>query len=540
MTDVNLQPQEPIPNGQEPALSTPMPEDAERVAPAESTAVHKANRKQIRGSSLLLSGRLISTGTNFLAQVLIVRYLSTTDYGAWAYALSIAAFLQTFVPLGLDRATSRFVPIYHEKHEYDKMFGTMLMVFGTIFAVGVLAITAFFAFPEQLARLIHDQQQPVRLVFILIFLAPVDALDALMVDLFACFSNARAIFFRRYVLAPGLKMAVVLLLIFERSGATLLAYGYLAASTFGVLFYGWMFLRMLRKRGLLEKFDLAKLQLPAKEVLSFTIPLLTSDLVMVTMQLSAAMMLGYFHDVTAVAFFRVTMPLALLNRMVMNSFSTLYKPAAARLFARGDYEGINKLYWQSAVWIAALTFPVFAATFSLAKPLTIFLYGNRYAGASVILALLSLGYYFDAALGNNGLTLKVLGKIRYIVTINILVLVGSLGIQYLLIPRYGALGAGIGTAASVILYNILKQTGLRLVTGVSLFDKQYAPFYLTLVLGATGLLLVGWFSPPSIYVVVGLTALVSIAVLAVSRKKLRIAETFPELAKLPLMRLIFA
>ncbi len=506
----------------------------------ESKAAQEVNRKQIRGSSLLLTGRLISVGTNFLAQVLIVRYLSTTDYGAWAYALSIVAFLQTFVPLGLDRATSRFVPIYHEKHEYDKMFGTIVMVLGTIFVVGLLSVAAFFIFPGQLARLIHDQQQPLRLIFILIFLAPVEALDAFMVDLFACFSNARAIFFRRYVLSPGLKMAVVLLLIFEKSGAELLAYGYLAASAFGVLFYSWVLVRMLRKQGLLEKFRFSTLQVPAREVLGFTLPLLTSDLVTVAMQMSAAMMLGYFHNISAVAMFRVTLPLALLNKLVMNSFSTLYKPAAARLFARDDFAGINRLYWQSAVWIAALSFPIFAATFSLAKPLTIFLYGRRYEGAGPILALLALGYYFDAALGNNGLTLKVLGKIRYVVAINFVIFFASLGIHYLLIPRYGALGAGMSTAASVILYNILKQAGLRLVSGVSPFDKQYAPFYLTLLLGAGGLLLVGFFGRPSIYVALALTGLVSFIVLALSKKKLKIAETFPELARLPLMRLIFA
>ncbi|MEK7730205.1 MAG: hypothetical protein AAB354_17485, partial [candidate division KSB1 bacterium] len=61
-------------------------------------------RKQLRGSSLLLGGRMLSVGINFAAQVLLVRHLSTTDFGAWAYALSVVAFCQGFAVLGLDRA----------------------------------------------------------------------------------------------------------------------------------------------------------------------------------------------------------------------------------------------------------------------------------------------------------------------------------------------------------------------------------------------------------------------------------------------------
>ena len=43
-----------------------------------------STRRSIRGSSLLMGGRMISMGINYLVQLLIVRYLSTTEYGAFA------------------------------------------------------------------------------------------------------------------------------------------------------------------------------------------------------------------------------------------------------------------------------------------------------------------------------------------------------------------------------------------------------------------------------------------------------------------------
>jgi len=97
--------------------------------------------------------------------------------------------------------------------------------------------------------------------------------------------------------------------------------------------------------------------------------------------------------------------------------------------------------------------------------LTVFLYGARYEKSYVFLQLMALGYYFNVALGFNGLTLKVLGKIRYVVIINILSVVISLIACLLLVPKYGALGASIATAGGMIIYNILKQAGLRWLRG---------------------------------------------------------------------------
>ena len=98
---------------------------------------HTAAGRQIRGSSLLLAGRFVARGINFSAQVLTVRYLSQSDFGALAYALSIAILGQDVSRFGMNWAVARFVPIYRERQEYDKVFGTILMAVGTVLAIGL-------------------------------------------------------------------------------------------------------------------------------------------------------------------------------------------------------------------------------------------------------------------------------------------------------------------------------------------------------------------------------------------------------------------
>jgi len=513
-----------------------VPASADRKAPAATA--QETTRKQIRGSSLLLVGRFLSLGINFAIQVLIVRYLSKADYGAFAYALSIVTLGASLVSFGLDRSITRFIPIYEEDGEYDKLWGTIVMVLGTILSLSFVVVLLVYGLQGWLAGTLVSDRQAVSLLLIMIFMTPIQALDGLLLGMFAVFSKPREIFFRKSVLAPVLRLTVVLLLVLGESGVEFLAAGYVAAGAVGIALYGAMLVRTLRQEGLLDRLQIGQVKMPAREVFGFTVPLLASDLLYVAVNTSDVLLLAHYRGSAEVADLRVVWPLAHLNQLVMGSFTLLFTPVAARLFARKDHKGISDLYWQTAIWIAVLSFPIFALTFSLAQPLTSTLYGARYEDSAAYLTLLSLAYYFNAALGFNGLTLKVYGKVRFIVVISILAAIVNLGLNFLLIPRYGALGAAIGTAATLIAHNVLKQVGLRMGTGISLFQRRDAPVYVEIAAGAALLLVVHTVFAPPFAVGLALAAVVSLAILGLNRKALRAAQTFPELTRFRLFRII--
>ena len=443
--------------------------------------------------------------------------------------MSLVTLGETIVTLGLDRAITRFMPIYHEREEYDKLFGTMLMVMGSIVVLGVSTILLVQVFHGMLTQSLADPQA-VTLLTIMIVLAPVQALDNIFNGMFAVFSKPKAIFFQKYILGPALRLIVVIALIVAHSDARFLAAGYVLSAIIGILIFGAVLWNVLREQGLIQRFKLAMVKIPFREVLTITVPLLASDLVYVVMNTMDAILLENFHGLDSVAAFRAVQPTARYNQFILTSFALLFTPIAARMFARNDREGINNLYWQNAVWVAIMSFPIFAMTFSLAQPLTVTLFQERYAESGIIMALLSLGYYANAATGQNGLALKVIGKLRYIVIIDIAAAVINLAVNLTLIPRFGALGAAVGTTCTLLLFNFLKQIGLR-GTGIKVFDTSYLRVYAVILGAAFGLLAVqSLFAPPFLISFI-IAALVSIAVLVLNRRELRIQETFPELLR---------
>lgn len=518
----------------------------ERAGEAAAAATeHGETARQIRGSGLLTAGRLISMLATMIALVIVARYLEKDEYGAFVYALSIATAFETLIALGLDRAVPRFLPQYDERGETAKLIGTLVLVLGSIVVLGLLSILVVIGLRDIAGDEIAGSDLTPVLLAILIVLAPIQAIDNVLTGVFAVFADARVIFLRRFVLGPGLRLLVVLLLVGGSFGPVFLAVGYVAAGLIGVALYVGLAWRLLR-RHLPGDLRGRRFEVPLHEILAYTIPLLTTDVVYLSMTTIDTLVLGNSGGVSAVADLRVVDPVARANTLVQASFATLFVPRAARLFARGDRGGQRELYWRSATWMAILAFPIFAASFTLAEPVVVLLFGERYAASAVVLAMLALGRYVDTAFGNNGLALRVFGSSRQVVAVNLTVAAANVTLVLLLTPRFGAPGAAAATMLTLFMYNGLKQAALQRATGFALPNRSELWVYASIAVATVVLLVVGSALPESrvlripVALIVGLplVAVVSVVLVRFNRDRLDLGTTFPELLRLPLVPLV--
>lgn len=503
----------------------------------EGSAAHGPVEGQIRGSSLLLVGRLASMATNLVIQVLVVRALSRTDYGLFAYATSVVTVLATVVTFGLDRGLARFVVLFEEERDHARLWGTIVMQAGTILGLGAAAAVVAIGFQGWVGGTLVDDPRLARLLAVMVLLAPMQALDSAAASLFAAFGRSKAIFFRRYVLTPVLRVAVVGLVLLTGGSVFALGAGYVLVGVVGVAVYGSMLVRTFRDRGLLDDPSARSrdgIRLPLREIGAFTVPLLISDAMFVVLNTSDVAILGRTHGAEAVAAYRSVLPLAHLNQVVMNSFALLAGPLMARMWARDDRAGLATAYWRTATWVAVLTFPIAAVTVGLADPLVALLFGARYDGSGTYLAILAAAFYANAALGFNGVTVKMVGRVWLVAGTAGAALVANVVLNALLIPAHGAIGAAWGTAATVVVYNLLKHLALRRATGVELLPSRYAGVYATIGAASVAVGAVAVLDLPLV-VALAVVAAGTAAVLAVGRRELAVDAMFPELLRVPLL-----
>lgn len=493
-------------------------------------------RRQIRGSSLLLAGQAFAVLAGLATQVVIVRYLSEEGYGAFAYALSIAVVAESVAAFGMRRGVSRFLPIYEEQGDLARAAGTLLFALATVLGLGLAVVLVVIGLRGGIAGSFAGDPTATALIAIMIVLAPIQALSTLLDGVFAVFSRPRAIVLRRFLLTPLLRLAVVLVMAANAADVELVGIGYVAAGAIGLVLYAPMLAAVLRQHGFAGHLRPGRFTVPARAVLAFTVPLLSNDVTAALLNAANAIVLGILATPEAVAELRAVLPLALTMGYVLSSFGLLLVPLAARLFARSEPRELNQLYWRTAVWTTVLAFPIFLSCLTLAEPLTVLLFGERYASAAPVLAVLAVGQFVNTAAGHNGVLLGVFGRVRFIVATNVLAVAANLALLLLLVPPFGAIGAAAATSATFVVLNAIRQVGLGRRTDVSAVNLEVAPVYAAIAAAAA---LVGGIDlalRPPLGVEIFLVALASAVVGFIARRSLALEDTFPELARLPIVR----
>jgi O-antigen/teichoic acid export membrane protein len=374
----------------------------------------------------------------------------------------------------------------------------------------------------------------VRLLLVMIAMAPLQALDSILHALYGAFGRAGAIAVRRYLVGPGLKLACVVAVIAWGGGAFELALAYVASLAAGVGIYGLLLVQILRRDARLASPSTRRLVLPFREMSGFAASLLTAELVFLFYGSFITLILQYTHGANEVAGFQAARPFAKLIDVVLATFVHLFVPALARFHARGDREGIEHLHGQTCVWITLLSFPLFAVTFGAADTLAVWLLGSRYADVGGLLAWMAFGFFLHAALGANSHALRVLGFVRTAVVADLLAVAAALAIAFALIPALGQAGAAatlalvLGVRGGIHVVALAWRGGLNPLRG---HGAVYA-----VVAGATlALWLVRSCAAGSLVASAAASALAIAVVLGFARRRVALHETFPEIARLPLV-----
>lgn len=490
---------------------------------------HGAARKHVRGSSLLLAGRMISLLINFIVQVLIVRYLSKEGYGAFAYGYSIAMLATRMTPLGTEKAISRFVPIYHEDKDLQRVKGSLIVAITTVLVTGSLLVGLTLALKNVLSATMVRDPLSLSVLLMIISLAPLQAMENVLEKILAIFGRVKSLFMRRYVITPLLRLVAVGSLMAVGGDAVYLAAAYVATTVIGVLVSAQILWRVLREDHLLSELARIKADLPTKRLLGFGVPLLSSDVVFGLRTSLVVVLLEIFHGTVGVAAFRAILPVARLNQVVFDSFRVMYVPTASRMFARGDKQVISRLYWTSSAWIALLTFPVLLVSFSFATPAAVLLFGESYASSGPILSVVAFALYLNAAFGFNTLTLQVFNRVGTIMRIDLASGLLALILNVAIVPHYGPMGGATVICIVLVAQNVAYQAVLMKAEQLTWVPSEIARIHAIVIVLAAVLLVVQWLFTPPAYLCLLLVVATTAAVWFGCLKTLRIRELFPEL-----------
>jgi O-antigen/teichoic acid export membrane protein len=130
------------------------------------------------------------------------------------------------------------------------------------------------------------------------------------------------------------------------------------------------------------------------------------------------------------------------------------QPRLAEALSTGDRATANDLYQIATGWLVLVTWPVNLLVILFA-PVYLGLFGEAYVAGVPVVTVLAAAMLVATGCGMVDMVLSMAGRTSWNLVNVLIALAVTVGLDLLLIPAYGALGAAIGLACAMVVNNVL-------------------------------------------------------------------------------------
>ena len=418
-------------------------------------------QKILANMGWLLADRVLRVLVSLLLGAWVARYLGPDQFGKLNYAIALVSLFSVFATLGLEEIVIRDLVAYPQKK--DKIINTCLFLrlISTLISVGIISVILW---------LTHSGDTLLQKIIFLValILIPQSIIDTIDLWFKSQVNSKTSVIIKDICLIFSSSLKIILLLY----QAPLLAFivVILFEVTVAALALVW-FYSCQSNRISLQAIDLST----ARRLIKDGWPMILSGLAVVIYTRVDQVMLGVLAGHGAVGLYSAATKISeAWNFIPIIVVSSLYpKIVASR---QGDnsifHRNIQNLYNLMVVlsYAVALFFILFSGV------LVSLIYGPQYTDTAHILPIL-MGTSLFSSLGmaRGSFLMTMNWATLQLVTVAIACLV-NVGLNYLLIPRYGGYGAAVATLLSqgLAVYGLcfcfprLRQTGAMITRAITL------------------------------------------------------------------------
>lgn len=430
------------------------------IVKKESQGIADIFSKVTWNTTILVVAQLIEKAANFFLIVLLVRYLSETEFGRYGFIASYVALLNVLVGLGLATLCTR--EISRDPDRAPKILKAALipMLISSILTFAVIRWSIIWTKPGQ-----ADVAAAVQLAAVALILSGFSSLMGTV---------PRAHERMLYVAVPRLVNRVLMFLLclvavplgFKLVGV----FSILALSNLVELIMQVWFCRAIFRVRPSRHFDARLCWVLLKE----SLPLALTGIFIAIYYRIDSVMLSYMKGDRQVALYTAAYSLAFVSLFLATSYHQATYPLLSKLYvnARGN---LQRVYRLSMKYLVIFGLPASAGMALLAPRLVVLIFGERYADSVGAVQILTAAFLLMVVNGFMGYTLVAAGSQRYMARIVGAGAFLNVSLNLIIIPKYGILGAASTTVFSELCAFILSWMMLRrhhgIATGLNDFTR---------------------------------------------------------------------
>jgi len=402
-----------------------------------------------RGSVLAFGLYLTGAAITYVAQLLVARWVGSTSYGYYAYALAWMTTLAYVAALGFDVSLLRLLPAYCALGQWHLARGVLQYAERRITAAGVAIMIVGGLV---LWRLSHSHPaEQLRTFAVGLILVPVWSLLWMSSSAVRAFGGVFSAVAPDRIVRDGGLMLIIALLTFV-DGARFDASGVMLTSvlcSFTGLIIVRIALSQLRPRAVTHatpEYLKAIWRLTA-------LPLVLINVAEALMNRTGTVLLGGAGQTIDAGIYALTFNVAMTVMLPRTAVNALFAPLVSELSTRGDRHQLQAVVTRSALWTLLSSVCIALPIMALAEPLLSW-FGPDFVRGATPLRVLLVGQVIASGFGPQMFLMTMTGNERMAATL----LVGSAAVNAvlaaILIEHMGLTGAAIATTAALIVWNL--------------------------------------------------------------------------------------
>ncbi len=422
-----------------------------------------------RHSFVFFLGTIFTAAAGYLFKVYLARTLGAEALGVYALGMTIIGLLGILNAFGLPQAAVLFVAAYSATGKVEslrKFLGrgiSLLLISNLLFCAVLLLIGPWIA-----VRVYHTAALSKYFgLFALIML--LGTLTTFLGQVLAGYKDVtRRTVITNFIGTP-LTMALSVALIVMGFGLR----GYILAqvlSAVGVLLLLSVSVLKLTPPG--QGFGSAISSPLGKEVISFSALAFGITLLGFFMAQSDQILIGVYLNARDLGIYAVATALVAFVPIVLQSVNQIFSPTIAELHARGEHTMLARIFQTLTKWTLGLTLPL-AAMMIIFAPVLMRIFGHDFEIGWPILVIGTVGQLVNCGVGSVGYLLQMSGYQRDLVRIQTIMAIVMIGLGFLLIPRWGIVGAAMAAAIINLASNLWYLWEVRRRLGMSPYNVSY-------------------------------------------------------------------
>lgn len=412
------------------------------------------------GSIISFSAKIIALLLGLLLSLIISKYYGARELGIYSLIVSFFSITLILSMLGMNTSILRFIPEEIAKYSLKSAYKLFFKLFNITIISSLFISLIVYLFADSIAVQIFNKSYLYPVFLIASIFIVFQSLGILSISTIRALKDIK-LYSLFQIIMPLIQILTLFIIISFFSYSEFDSVYSLMFSYFIVFFISLYYvLKLFNKKEPDGKLS----NLSTKSVIFTSLPMMLSTAMSLIILQTDILMLGAMVEAEQVGIYAIIVKLATLTIFLLTSVNVVIAPKISELFYSGKIIELKKLLLKTTSLISIFTLPIVLILIFFGKEI-LEIFGKEFTIGYSALIILLIGQIINILAGPVEFFLNMTGhqkNLNYIVITSAII---NIILNFILIPKYGFMGAAFASMVSLSLSKIISLIYINKIFG---------------------------------------------------------------------------